>query len=815
MQIGSFLDNQIIKNVTYTYNHRGMNTPYPPDNIKEREEQVVYNKDNGNLFFNSAVSWQDTILLQDGVDVRINLTERCFVDHIYLKQGKGSALACLEVFTLIDNNFKKIGNYVPETSKIITAEEITISVGYFCDNVVLRLNGDCKPIVINQLEVWGAWNLENAIWPIPHKITYRNESFSIRNLKTINASDEDEKFAALYLCEKLQEKVGYTPIITENAGNIVFCITTISDSSPTKDSFILDITKNSCIIKAPNRRSLLYAVDALLQCMNGEQLKCCYIEDEAFTDYRGVHFALPPRKQIDFLKNMIKYVFVPMRYNMIFIQISGAMRYDTYPEINTAWVEANEKYEKGEWPKPPHYGFVGKDIWEKTEVRELIDYIVSFGLEVIPEIQSWAHVQYITMAYPELAERIAVKKEEHTLHLSEEDAMPNTFYHHCMCPSHPDYYDVTFGIIDEVLEVFQPTRFVHMGHDEIYNVGMCSKCSKIPRGDIFAKEVNTLNDYIKQKNLKMIIWSDMLQSHRLHSTPTAINKIPRDIIMMDFVWYFRMEEDLEDNLLNHGFQVIMGNLYSSHYPRYESRSHKKGMLGGEVSTWVECNELTYAYEGKIFDFVYSAELLWNSSYRSDMRLTYNEIIKPLLKNIRYRIGNLNSSIAEKNIPIGGDPRNVPYDIRDIVPYSGAVSVNTTYPTKEISIANYAEIISFVHATDANSERIMWTDPHKIGEYVICYEDGDEYIEDILYAANIYKYLSPFGDRIMSPFFRHEGYVGTYLTIPECGKTYDGKDYTLSKYSIRNPYPKKKIVKIKLNHCNNTGAGIILFNIILQ
>lgn len=815
MQIGNFLDNQLSKKVTYSYHHRGMNKAFLPDMKPEEEIHEFYTKETGNLFYNNSVSWDDTVIFQDGVDIRVNLSENSFVDHVFLELGEGSALANIEVLTITNGKFKKIGHHEPETGSLLTSTEITISVGSYCDNIVVRLNADCMPVIVNKLQVWGAWDFENAIWPTPAQVTYSDDVFPLESLKTVKAVTEDEKFAANYFCEKLEENTGYKPVISEECGDIVFHTDTFEGSMFAKDSFTVCIQKNTGLIEASNRRSLLYAVDALLQRIDKENIRCCHIEDEAFADYRGLHFAIPSKKNLGFLKNMIKYVFVPMRYNQIILQVSGAMRYDKYPEINAAWINACEKYESGEYPMPFHYGFISRDIWEKEEVRELLDYIESFGLELIPEVQSWAHTQYITMAFPELAEKIAVKKDTKLLHLSEEDALPNEFYHHCMCPSHPDYYTVTFNVLDEVLDVFKPARYVHMGHDEIYNVGQCSLCSQIPRGELFATEVNRLYEHIKARNLNMAIWADMLHSQRVHSTPTAINKIPKDILMLDFVWYFHLDEDLEDNLIEHGFQVVMGNMYSSHYPRYESRSHKKGMLGGEVSNWVECSELSYAYEGKIFDFIYSAELLWNSNYRSDMRLTCNELIKPIIKQVRMKIGNLECQAPERHVSVGGARENVPFDIRDIVSYPSAVASGICTPTADVAVNAKAEIISFVHATDMVSERITWTDPFKIGEYVICYDDGTSYTEDLLYAANIYKYCAPFGDRMQSSFFRHEGYIGTYLTIPECGKTYTGDDYTLGKYSLRNPYPEKTITNIKVNHSENTAASILLFDIVLQ
>ena len=125
----------------------------------------------------------------------------------------------------------------------------------------------------------------------------------------------------------------------------------------------------------------------------------------------------------------------------------------------------------------------------------------------------------------------------------------------------------------------------------------------------------------------------------------------------------------------------------------------------------------------------------------------------------------------------------------------------------------ADIITFVHATDEKSYHPLLSESAvKIGEYVLMYDDGSEYTEDILYAQNIYYYRSPYGDIETSPLFRHGGYVGTYLCLPICGKTTNGDDYTLGEYSIKNPYPDKKIGKIKIKHCKNTGAKILVFDV---
>ena len=814
MYIGSLFHDQAPTRLTYAYYQRGTNTIYPPDHIKEAENVVEFRKENGNLFYGSPVAWRETVLLKDGIDIKISFGIRCFVDHIIMELGKESMLEGVEVLTLENGCERKIGAYSPESGNVLSGKSIMIAIGLYCEHIFIRLNGCCKPIQIQKLDVLGAIGLEKTVWPTPDLLQSDGLWIPITQINGVRASKEDEVFAATYFCEKVLEKTGVALQISESVGDLAFCLLENVESETNEESFSVEIGVGGGYVKAYDRRGLLYGAEALLQKIQDHQLECFRMKDSPFMNFRGIHLALPPKDQLPFLKKLVKYVLVPMHYNVVILQIAGAMQYEQFPEINQRWQEACEKYEAGEWPIPAHYGFVSRDIWKKHEVRELCEYLESFGLEVIPEIQSFSHSQYITAAYPQLAEKILVSGSDKSVNLNEEDEMTDEFYPSCLCPSHPDYDRIVLGILDEVLEVVRPKRYVHMGHDEIIIMGKCPVCSSKSKGELYAEEVTRLNTYIKSKNLTMMIWSDMLQQQR-YAVPMAIGKIPKDVIMMDFVWYFHMEEDLEDRLLSHGFKVIMGNMYSSHYPRFRKRAHKKGLLGAEVSTWVPCNEISYAYEGKMFDFVYSAEGMWNSEYQESMRLTYYEAMKPLLADIRRKIGGIESSKEEKHVNVVGDRKSIPYDIRDIVSYPDAIKVGNTMPMTEIPVNDHAEVITFVHATDKDCQRVMWKAPVKIGEYILCYEDGSEWTETISYASNIYKYLSPFGDRNLSSLFRHEGYFGTYLAIPECGKTHGGADYTLGRYSIRNPYPDKKINYIKLVHTCITGANILLFDIILQ
>ena len=801
MKIGSFLDNREQKNIRYSYRKRGMTEQYRPDWTVEYFGDEYLNRDNGNLFFGKPVAWRGDALAYGGIDICIDLPERCYADHAKLCFEK-SELNSIELFTRAEGRLKKIGVMNPQSGKNLTDDEITIPVGVYCDNIIVRLNGVCKTITLMSLDILGAWDMENTVYPIPEKIEFYGEGMKIAGA-SVKAEGEDAVFAAEYFAERLEDKYK-VKLNVGSEGKIIFEIADMDD-----EEFKIESSAEGCKVSGGSRKSLLYAAESLMQLTDGKIIKACSIKDKPFMNFRGAHIALPSRNQIDFLKSLVKNLIVPMRYNVIILQISAAMRYDNFPEINEMWLKACENYEKGTWPKPAHYGFVGRDILEKSEVADICDYIRSFGLEIIPEVQSWSHCQYITAAYPELAEEAEEAADKKEIDSYAEDIRPETFYKHSMCPSHEKYYDVIFGIADEVIDVVKPERFVHMGHDEIYELCICDKCKKLDPGKLYAEEVTRLNDFIKSKNLHMMIWADMIQE-RSYKSVTAINRLPKDVIMLDFIWYFHNELDLEDNLLGHGFKVILGNMYSSYYPRFESRSKKNGVIGAEVSTWVPCSEKDYSFEGKMYDYVYSSNMLWNRDYDGEMRLTYDEIIRPILFDIRRRIGQLDFGGDEAVLKFNSESASVPADLAGHIPYNSAAVCSFENPEIRMDFEGVAKLFSFVHATDINADRFAWEPAQKIGEYVLEFEDGTEFADDIRFGDNIHGYHFRFGTPLRSRLFRHEGYIASYSAKPICGKTALGEDYTLLEAFVKNPYPEKKIKSVRLKHMKNTDAKILLF-----
>ena len=351
-----------------------------------------------------------------------------------------------------------------------------------------------------------------------------------------------------------------------------------------------------------------------------------------------------------------------------------------------------------------------------------------------------------------------------------------------------------------------------MGHDEGYDIGTCPRC----RGqatEVFVEEVTRLRRHITSRGLTMMMWSDMLHPGKQdYHVPDAAARLPKDIIMMDFTWYFELPVDIEDRLLPHGYRIVLGNLYSSHFPRYDTRAKKPGIIGGQVSTWTANDENLLGYRGKFYDLVYTANMMWNPTYDPAYRLSYTELAKSLMPTMRRRIGLLPFCEAEKPVDIGGRIENVPNELLFRSPANTALRLSCENSEVAVTLGRKAELIEILHATDRNSARPIWDPAITIGEYVLVYEDGSEHIIPIGYSESIMPYRHRYGMPIASPYYRHYGYAGTYLAYPVEGKDAEGRDYTLLRLPIRNPYPEKRIERILCRHAGNTDAEILIFEI---
>lgn len=656
--------------------------------------------------------------------------------------------------------------------------------------ITVRIKGDLQELRVSELDVLGCREDDTPLlWPTPRFIEYGEGRVKISPCPEAN-TDTDEGFVTAFLYDTLFEKFGDV----SSVGG-VSPVLSISDSPEyVGERCTVEISEKEITVTAGCRLSLMRGVLLICQLMENGTLPVCKIDDRPALPMRGFHIGLPRRDRIEFTKRLFRYVLLPLGYNQVIIEFNAAMRFDRHPKISEMWELAAKKFKAGEWPEIAHSG-MGADgtVLEKDEVRDLLGYISSLGFEIIPEVQSLGHVQYITNAYPEIAER-----EENLLSITDTrtvDERPSEFYPHSYCPSNEESYRIIFDIIDEIIEVVAPKRYVHIGHDEIYPLGMCEKCKKKSTKEIYINHIMTLREYIGKKGLKIMLWSDMLHDNMYysHETHTARFDLPKDIIPLDFTWYFHTEAEYETELLDVGFDTMIGNLYSSHFPRYKKRMTRKGMVGGQLSTWTALSEEELGNNGKFFDLAYTAQMLWNpEGYDERNRRSYTYVINGILPPMRDAIRGIRGKWAEKA------EVKMPEGRTDIIPTAllNAVKGIMWAEGIDIKLDGKCDKLEIEGATLFSAPRIAWKPLVNVGNYTVEYEDGTLELIPVNYAGNVMAYNTLHATPMPHMYYRHQGYLGTWFSDPAlCTRTAEGEPISLSSIVWYNPHPEKELKRL--------------------
>ncbi len=745
----------------------------------------------------------NTFLLS-GLDVELTLDREYFADTVSFTLS--GAAARVDVLYFDGEEYLLGGRLAGEDSYSGT---LSIPVCVKTTSLIIRLYGCLEDIRVEDITLMGG-EFSDAVYPTPKHRTDFGGSAPLSEYACVTDGSTDTEFAKEYFEDLIE-----TSLTGEKR------IEFLTDASLGEEEYRIVSNAEGCRVSAASRRGFCYAAATLAQLSCGGRVVYTEISDAPMCTLRGYHMGIPARNKFALTKRLIKYLLVPMKYNMIIFEIAGAMRYHRHPELNEMWETIKEKTASGEWPHFPHHIVMcgNGDTLEQEEVRELIAFAESYGLEVVPEVQSLSHVQYLTKAHPEIAEIAEEKVQvEEVKDLRLADIPTNDFYPDSYCPSNEKSYELLFDVLDEVIEVFRPKRFVHMGHDELYTHNVCPICKHKTVAEIFASDVNRIHAHLKEKGLRMMIWGDMLNTVNAYAAPDAIDMVPKDLLLLDFIWYFDMEHDTEDRLLEHGFEVAVGNLYSSHFPRYESRIRKDRMLGGQVSTWVETDEKSLSLEGKFYDVLFTANLLWSETYDSRAYATYAEYLGQMIPCIRSRVFYENGAPSKHGVhtPLAVE-NTLPKSVKAMVPQGKCTlagvefDVSGAKDSTTVTAGLCAKSLVLLLAAGNPVMRVAWGDMKEVAFVTVRYADGTTAEIPLEYGYNIYDIHSRYGAPLDGGYYRHEGFSGTFaIDAAYAGKAPDGSNVSLRSFEWVNPYPEKEISEIRLAKRGEDFAPVYLF-----
>ncbi|KPM07047.1 hexosaminidase D-like protein, partial [Sarcoptes scabiei] len=134
------------------------------------------------------------------------------------------------------------------------------------------------------------------------------------------------------------------------------------------------------------------------------------------------------------------------------------------------------------------------NAFTKNDIYQIKSLARANQLEIIPLVQTFGHLEFIL-------------KLEVYRHLRESDSYPQT-----ICPSKNESSELLFEMIDQVLALHKESKWLHIGCDEVFQIGLCNLCQNQDINQLFLNHVKSIASYVNDRHQVIpIIWDDMLR----------------------------------------------------------------------------------------------------------------------------------------------------------------------------------------------------------------------------------------------------------------------------------------------------------------
>lgn len=192
--------------------------------------------------------------------------------------------------------------------------------------------------------------------------------------------------------------------------------------------------------------------------------------------------------------------------------------------MSTCMLYTEDTYEI---PENPYFGYL-RGKYTQAEIREIDDYAYNLGIELIPCIQTLAHLK-TTLKWP---------------YAWEMRDTPDILY-----VGHEKTYEFIASMFKSIKETFRTNR-VHIGMDEAFDMGRgryLNDHEHTPTHKLMVEHLNRVFELIRTYELEPMMWDDMFFNHRPESenTEDLVNKlrelvgskVPKEVSLVYWDYY--------------------------------------------------------------------------------------------------------------------------------------------------------------------------------------------------------------------------------------------------------------------------------------
>lgn len=217
-----------------------------------------------------------------------------------------------------------------------------------------------------------------------------------------------------------------------------------------------------------------------------------------------------------------------MKFEMRAVQIDLARQIETVDTVcrfmdtvaaagmNTVLMYLEDRIKTATYPYSPD-----EESYSPEQIRTMVAYGEKLGLELIPVVSPVGHAERF-LRHPEMESLAELR-----------GGVMGMFSDRLLvtCPNLPETKAFFKQYLTEVAELF-PSKYFHLGFDEIHDLGYCELCKGTPVADLFYNALKYFYDVLKDLGKEVMIWDDMLEQQ-----PRLLEMLPRDIILC--AWFYQ------------------------------------------------------------------------------------------------------------------------------------------------------------------------------------------------------------------------------------------------------------------------------------
>lgn len=368
-------------------------------------------------------------------------------------------------------------------------------------------------------------NLGLHVIPYPQQVEIGGNEFILTspvNIVLDKNSTELDRQTADKLKKELEEKWGIKSTIgVDKGGSNIILSRKGAAKTLGEQGYKLTTDTNILTISAKGEDGLFYGVQTFFQLVKNTRGKIV-VPGMEITDWpdikiRAAHYDTKHHQDKgsyvkDFIRDLARY-----KINMLVWEWEDKFAYKSHPEIGAP------------------------GAFTMAEMKEFTRYAKEYHIELVPLVQGLGHVSFILkwLQYKDLRE------------------VDNSDWE--FCPLEDGSYDLLFDLWDEAMEATPGSRYIHIGSDETYELGLCDKCrakaKDIGNSGLYHTFANKAAKHLK-KSRKVMLWERPMGWEKNRS-PIKEMKPDIDLVLTESYSYMTPEFRYVKEAKSMGFEVFM------------------------------------------------------------------------------------------------------------------------------------------------------------------------------------------------------------------------------------------------------------------